>query len=92
MPPLNRAITIEEMDNIIGGIPHDLHLNVAWVFDETLDEDGAVTESLHGLRVRTLKLLLHLVKAGHHTHASTSAPIGSLQHIAICTAANHSDT
>jgi hypothetical protein len=50
MPPLNRAITFEEMNDVSGGITEELSFNVLGLVEESFDEDGSISESGFGLR------------------------------------------
>ena len=60
---------------------HELaHLNVPWFFDEPLDEDLPVAESLDGLRPGTFELVDDVFEPGDDPHASAASAIGSLQH------------
>ncbi|RUS28257.1 hypothetical protein BC938DRAFT_482100 [Jimgerdemannia flammicorona] len=58
MPPLNRAVTLEQMDDIPGTIGEELHLDVLRLVDESLEEDGAVAESGQGFGLSALEGVL----------------------------------
>src|SRR4051794_5770515 len=51
MPPLDRAITFEQVDDVVEGIGEHLNLDVARPFDQALDVQRAVAEG--GLRFAT---------------------------------------
>lgn len=69
---LDRAITLEEMDDVSSAIGQKLDLNVTGLVQETLNEHGAVTECLLGLRGSTLESLCEIGLAANHTHTSST--------------------
>ena len=49
VPPLDRAVALEEVDHVALAVGEDLHLDVARVDHGLLDEDGRVAEGALGL-------------------------------------------
>ncbi len=49
VPPLDGAVTLEQVNSVAKSIREDLDLNMAWAFKETLNEDRAVAEGGLGL-------------------------------------------
>src|SRR5882757_7331558 len=52
MPPLNRAVALEQMHDIAMRVGEDLHLDVTRSGQETFEKDGAVTERRGSLALR----------------------------------------
>jgi hypothetical protein len=69
---LDRAITLKEMNDVSGAISQQLNLNVAGLVQETLDENGAVTESLLGLGSSTLESLCEVSLTANYTHTTST--------------------
>ena len=73
VPPLDRAVALEEVDHVALGVGEDLHLDVPRVDHGLLDEDGRVAERALGLahagvdRVLEVLLLVHLAHAASAT-------------------------
>ena len=73
MSPLDRAITLKEVNDVPLSISENLHLNVPRTVQEPLDEYRPVTECrlgfAHGARERVLELAL----LSNHAHAASTA-------------------
>src|SRR5690606_16660527 len=48
MPPLQRALTFKQMDNIALAISKNLDLDVAWLFNIALDDHAAIAKTVTG--------------------------------------------
>src|SRR5439155_11153926 len=75
---LNRALTLEQMDEVPQGIAEDLHLDVPRPFDESFHVEGAVAERGDGLAASGLNALDDLVPDPHEPHPFPAAPRGGL--------------
>src|SRR5436190_10211729 len=76
MPPLDRALTLAEMDGVAVFIREDLYLDVPRPLDIAFDVDGAVLESRKGLGLCSLEAVRKLALGAHDAHP-TSAAAGS---------------
>src|SRR5436190_3323133 len=54
MPALQRAVALEEMDDVAVRVAEDLELDVARLFDVALEQQAIVAEGLHCLTLRGL--------------------------------------
>lgn len=74
---LNTAVTLEEMDHVSVVVTEQLHFDMLWFIQETLDEDGAVSEGRLGLGSGTFKGVLERLLIPDDTHsAATTAESG----------------
>jgi hypothetical protein len=78
MPPLDRAVTFEQMYCVALPIGEDLHLDVTGAFKETLNKHGAVAESRLGFADCTLKRVLEVGLLAYNPHTASSATHSSL--------------
>ena len=65
MAPLDRALALEEVDDVAVGVGEDLHFDVARPLDEPLDVQRAVAERRGGLAPRGLHRVGDLVARAH---------------------------
>src|SRR5881392_897148 len=73
MTPLNRAVTLAEMDDVAARVGENLHLDVPRVLEVTLDVDRRVGKVGLSFTPRRLEPALDLVRAAHHLQALPSA-------------------
>ena len=77
VPPLHRAVALEEVDHVAGAVGEDLHLDVPRVDDRLLDEDGGVAEGRLALAHAGLDGLLEVLDPLDPAHpAATTAGDG----------------
>jgi hypothetical protein len=72
MPALDGAIALKQVYDIALRVSNNLNFNVTGPFEETLNENGSVTERRLGLRNCTLKCVHKLGLFAHDTHATAS--------------------
>lgn len=75
---LDRAITLEEVDDVPLAVSEDLDFDVPWAFKETLNEDGSIAESGLGLGNGTAEGIGKFSLLTDDTHTTSSASHGSL--------------
>lgn len=68
------------MHHVAETVRQDLHLNVARLLDEALDEHTPVAEPRLGLRRRTVEQVLEVLAVLYHAHATAAAAHRRLQH------------
>ena len=78
MSPLDRAVTLVQVDNVAVVVTEELDLDVLGLAEEALDEDGAVTESGLGLGGSAVEGLLQRRLLANDTHAAATATVGGL--------------
>jgi hypothetical protein len=78
MPALHGAISLEEVDSVSSSIGEKLHLNVTRPFQETFDEDSAITESGLGFADSAFEGSFEVGLFTNNTHTTASATHGSL--------------
>ena len=79
VPPLQRAVALEEMDDVAVRVGEDLDLDVARPLDETLDVQRARGEGALGLAARRRHRLGGLSGGAHDPHALATAAGRGLQ-------------
>src|SRR5699024_6744854 len=67
---LDRAVTLEEVNDIAVAVTEELDFNVLGSVEETLDENGAVTEGGAGLGSGTLERVLQFTLLADDTHTT----------------------
>ena len=71
--PLDRAVTLKEVNNVPLSIREDLHLDVPRTIQEPLDEYRSVAKSQVGLARGTRERVPELALLSNHTHAASTA-------------------
>ena len=79
MPPLHGAIPLVEMDQIAVLVAEKLHLDVAGLGDELLDEHVGAAEGGERFPLGLLERRRELLLALDHPHAASAAPLGRLE-------------
>ena len=74
MPSLDRAVALEEVDDLAARVAEDLEFDVARLLDVLLEEEAIVAERLHGLAPRRLELRLQLAALADDLHPLPAAP------------------
>ncbi len=77
---LDRAVALEEVDDLPGRVGQDLDLEVAGPLDQTLEEDIVAPERRPGLAARRRHLLDELRRVVNHAHAAPATPPARLDH------------
>ena len=72
VPPLDRAVTLEEVDHVALGVGEDLHLDVPRLRDRLLDEHGRVAEGALALAHADLDRLAQVGRVVHPAHAAAA--------------------
>ena len=67
--PLQAALTLTEVDDVVVGVGKDLHLDVSRALDEAFDEQRAVTERTQRLAFGGGDLCGKVIGRGDETHA-----------------------
>src|SRR4051794_33744161 len=78
MTTLNTAVTLIQMDDVTLVITKKLDLDMLWLDEEALDEDGSVSESRFRFRDCTLESIFQCALLTHNSHTSTTTTKGSL--------------
>mmetsp|Transcript_7802 Transcript_7802/g.13284 ORF Transcript_7802/g.13284 Transcript_7802/m.13284 type:complete len:211 (-) Transcript_7802:766-1398(-) len=78
MSPLNRAITFPEMDNITLTITDDLHLNMPWLLNKSLNKNTSISETSQCFTRGTLIKGNQIFAVANNTHTFSSTTHGSL--------------
>ena len=73
VPPLDRAVALEEVDHVALGVGEDLHLDVPRVDHGLLDEHGRVAERALGLAHAGVDRVLEVLLLVHLAHAAAAA-------------------
>src|SRR5436190_12159749 len=68
MPPLDRAVALEEVDDVAARVTEDLEFDVARLLDVLLEEEAIVAEGLHRLAPRRLDLRAKLAALADDLH------------------------
>ena len=71
--PLDRAVALEEVDQVAVGVAEDLDLDVAGAIHESFDEERAVTERGGRLGPRRLQRVRELLGRGDDAHPAPAA-------------------
>ena len=74
--PLQRALTLAEVDDVAVGVGHDLDLDVARGGHESFEEESVVAEGARGLTAGRLQRFGQLLGLEHRVHAFASASGG----------------
>ena len=74
VPPLNRAVALEEVDQVAVPVAEQLHLDVLGPLDELLQEHVRDAERLPGLPAGGLDRLGQLVGRADHPHPPAASP------------------
>ena len=61
MSPLNRAVPVEQMNNIPMFVSHNLNLYMSRSVDKPFNEDGAIAEGFQRLGVGPFKLFFNIL-------------------------------
>ena len=75
---LNRAVTLEEVNNVSVVVTQQLDLNMLGLVEEALDEDCAVPERRASFRGSTLKRVPQISLATDNAHTTATTTKGSL--------------
>ena len=78
--PLDGALALAEVDDVVVGVGEDLDLDVPRLGDGALEVDGRVAEGGAGLGARRAQRLREVVLAAHEPHALAAAAHGGLEH------------
>ena len=70
---LEGAVTLVEVDDVAVAVRQNLHLDVLWLHQELLHEDGGIAEGLAGLLCHQLEGLAHLLVVGAGAHSPPAA-------------------
>ena len=73
VPPLHRAVALEEVDDVAGAVGEDLHLDVARADHRLLEEDGGVAERRLRLAHRRLQGPAQVLLPLDPPHAASTA-------------------
>ncbi len=73
VPPLHRAVPLEEVDHVALGVGQDLHLDVSRLDDRLLDEDGRVAERALALAHAGLDGVAEVLGVVDPPHAAPAA-------------------
>ena len=79
MPPLHRAVALEEVHEVAVEVAEQLHLDVPGPLDELLDEHRRAAEGRLALTLGAFERHGQLVFAAHHAHAAAAAAVGRLE-------------
>ena len=80
VPPLNRTLTLAEMDHVAVIVGEDLDLDVTWTFDRFLEIERRVSEGRRCFRLRGLERGTKLARVPNEPHSFTAAARGGFQH------------
>jgi hypothetical protein len=83
---LDRAVSLEQMDDVAVLVTEDLDLDVARVHDRLLDVDGAVAEGAQRLAAGALQRGAELGRVMNEAHALAAAAHRGLQHDGVADA------
>ena len=78
VPPLDRALPLEQVHDLPVGVGEDLHLDVPGALDQPFEEDRAVAERADRLPPRGGDRLGQLAGRGNDPHATTAPAEGGL--------------
>src|ERR1043165_5212476 len=87
MSPLNRALTLTEMDALAKLISQHLNLNMPWPLDVLLDVNTTVVESCRSLCRRRFECFAQLLFGPNDAHSAAATACGSLDDNGITTLA-----
>src|SRR5258708_33852099 len=73
MPPLDRAVALEQVDEVSAPVTEDLKLDVPRLFDVTLQQETVVAEALGRLTPRRLDGRDQFLGAAHDLHPLPAA-------------------
>ena len=73
VPPLDRAVALEEVDDVAARVAEDLELDVPRLLDVALEEQAIVAERLHRLAPRRLDLRLQFAGGADDLHPLPAA-------------------
>ena len=79
VPPLHRAVALEEVDEVAVQVAEQLHLDVPGPLDELLHEDGRRAEGRLAFPLRALEGHGEFVLAANHSHAAATTAVGRLE-------------
>ena len=77
---LDRAVALEEVDDIAMGVAEDLHLDMAGPLDQLFEIDLVLAEGGLGLALGLGHLALEVLLGADDAHAAAAAAPGRLQH------------
>lgn len=80
MSPLDRAVSLVEVDVVSMHITKHLNFDVPWLFDILFNEHMVVAETLHALSLGCLELVKEFALLHHNSHSFASSSEGSLKH------------
>ena len=81
MPPLHRAIALEQVHQVAVLVAQQLHFDVPGALDELFDEDVAAAEGGQATRAAPAsELAASSLGFVDHAHAAAAAPLGRLEH------------
>src|SRR5512139_3498965 len=78
--PLDRAVALEQVDDVALGVAEDLHLDVLGAHHAFLDEDLGLAERLAGFGDHAVVVLQQVFLAVAAADAAAAAAVGRLQH------------
>ena len=80
MPPLHRAVPLEQMDKIAVLVAEKLHFDVPRAGDEFFDEDFVAAEGVERFALGLFEVVRQLAGLQHHAHAAPAATLGRFEH------------
>src|SRR5262245_49434320 len=80
MAALDRALTLEELRDVAGGVREQLHLHVAGPLEVALAEDAVVAERRPRFAARRLERVVELRGPAHDPHPAAPAAGRCLDH------------
>ena len=80
MSSLDSAVSFVQMQVVSVLVSEDLHLNVSGLLDILLNDHVIIAETLHGLSLGGLELLLELTLGLDDTHTFSTAAKSCLEH------------
>ena len=89
IPSLDRTFTLSQMNDITIFIPHNLYLNMMWVFYIFFDIDSVITKRSPGFRLRQTESRLHFLFGAYQTHPLPSTSGKCFQHDRITDFLSH---
>ncbi len=84
--PLDRAFALAEIDDVAVLVSHHLDFDMAWAFDELLDEHAVVAERCQPLALGRLEPFAHILLAIGQPHPLAAAARARLHHHRIADA------
>ena len=79
MPPLDRTVSLEQMDQVAMLVAEQLHFDVTRLRNEFLDEDVGGAERGHRLALSRLEQTGEILGLEHHAHAASAATVGRFE-------------